>query len=238
MKIKIFIARLFLILFISLLIYSSFKIIMWYKDNINTSSNNNNIKNISKEIIKDDNTVDVDFNSLLQANDEVVGWIKVNNTNIDYPVVKHGDNDYYLNHSFDKSYNSAGWIFMDYRNDVANLDNNTIIYGHGRRDGSMFGSLTKALDREWINNKDNLIINFTTINNRYLFKVFSIYYINTTDDYININYNEELLNTIIKRSIYKLDEDINISDKVLTLSTCYNNSKKLVVHAKLIYKSL
>ena len=62
MKIKIFIARLFLILFISLLIYSSFKIIMWYKDNINTSSNNNNIKNISKEIIKDDNTVDVDFN--------------------------------------------------------------------------------------------------------------------------------------------------------------------------------
>ena len=88
---------------------------------------------------------------------------------------------------------------MDYRNNHNNLDFNTIVYGHGRRDGSMFGSLINTLDKDWKNDKDNLVISLTTLNNSYLFQVFSIYYLDTTDDYININYDNELLNTVINR---------------------------------------
>ena len=192
---------------------------------------------ISKEEIKEDNNINNDFNNLLLENNEVVGWIKINGTNINYPVVKHKDNDFYLTHSFDKNTNEAGWIFMDYRNNHNNLDFNTIIYGHGRKDGSMFGSLFQTLNQEWIKNKEHLIINFITLNHNYLFQIFSIYNIKTTDDYININYDEELVNKIKNRSIYQLDTDIIENDKILTLSTCYNNEKKIVVHAKMIYSN-
>ena len=69
---------------------------------------------------------------LLKENQETVSWITVNGTNINYPVVQHSDNEYYLNHSFDGSENSAGWIFLDYRNNIENTEKNTIIYGHSR----------------------------------------------------------------------------------------------------------
>ena len=219
-------------------IYSLYHIIIWVFDNSSTSKVVNNIKIISEEVINEDNTISINFNNLLQKNNEVVGWIKVKGTNIDYPVLKHSDNQYYLNHSFDNSYNGAGWIFMDYRNDYNVLDFNTIIYGHGRRDGSMFGSLINILDKEWKNDKDNLVISLTTLNNNYLFQIFSIYYLDTTDDYINIDYDDILLNTVINRSIYDFNIGVNTNDKILTLSTCYNNEKKLVVHSKMIKKEV
>ena len=222
-------------IFSILLIYSGYHLIIWALDNNKTNVIVNNIKIISKEEVKEDKTVSINFNSLLLENKEVVGWLKINGTNVDYPVVKHSDNEYYLTHSLNNAENTAGWIFMDKRNNHNNLDFNTIIYGHGRKDGSMFGSLFKTLNKEWISNKDNLIISFTTLNHSYLFQIFSIYYIDTTDDYIQTNYTEEVLQRIINRSIYKLDNNISLNDKILTLSTCYNNEKKLVIHAKLIY---
>ena len=231
--IKFIILRLFLVFSIIIFIYSFYKIIVWFKDNNNTINNVKIIYQIADEKIDEDNTVNVDFNDLLLKNNDVIGWIKVNNTNIDYPVVKGDNNNYYLTHSFDKSYNDAGWIFMDYRNNYDILDNNTIIYGHGRKDGSMFGSLNKVLDSSWYLNKDNYEIMFTTLNNKYKFRVFSIYTINSSD-YIDINYNNELLDTIISRSIYDFNVDVNINDRILTLSTCFNNELKAVVHAKMI----
>lgn len=226
-----------LIIDIILCIYSSYQIIKWNIDNKKTSNIIQKINIISKEETKKDKTISIDFNSLLNINNEVVGWIKVKNTNINYPILKHNDNDYYLTHSFDKSINSAGWIFMDYRNNENNLDNNTIIYGHGRKDGTMFGSLFKVIKKEWYTNKDNLDIDLTTLNNSYTFNIFSIYVINTTDDYININYNEEILNKVVNRSIYNFNTNVDLNDKILTLSTCYNNEKKIVIHAKLIYNN-
>ncbi len=228
----------YIILFISCICctFSAYKILVWRLDNHKTKKIADTIKIISHEEVKEDNTLSVDFNQLLLKNKDVVGWLKVNGTNIDYPVVKYSDNDYYLTHSFDGSYNTAGWIFMDTRNNHYNLDFNTIIYGHGRRDGSMFGSLFKMLDKQWIEGKDTGIISFTTLNHSYLFQIFSIYYINTTDDYIQLFYDEEMLDKVINRSIYQFDQDVTLNDKILTLSTCYNNEKKLVVHAKMINK--
>ena len=78
------------------------------------------------------NMIDVNFQELKNINNEVKGWIQVNGTNVNYPFVQHEDNKFYLTHSIDKSYNSAGWLFLDYRNNIDNMDKNTIIYAHGR----------------------------------------------------------------------------------------------------------
>ena len=82
-----------------------------------------------------------DFDKLKKMNSDIVGYIEVDNTNISYPVVKSSDNSYYLNHSYTKEKNNIGSIFLDYRNDLDNLSKNNIIYGHGRLDNTMFGSL-------------------------------------------------------------------------------------------------
>ena len=88
---------------------------------------------------------ELDFNKLFSVNNETVGWISVPNTSINYPVAKTNDNSFYLNHSFDKSKNTAGWIFADYRNSFNGQDKNIIVYGHNRMDSSMFATL-KNLD--------------------------------------------------------------------------------------------
>ena len=105
---------------IFVLIYSGIKIFKWYKDKTN---NNKIAEQIKSTVIVEDKNEDenkeeytVDFNKLKEQNNETVAWIKVNNTNVEYPVVRATNNSFYLNHSFDKSKNSAGWIFADYKN--------------------------------------------------------------------------------------------------------------------------
>ena len=151
MKIKLL--KIILVIAIISSLYSAYHLMTWSIDNQKTNNIVKKINIISKEEIKEDKTLSIDFNQLLQTNNEVVGWIKINGTKVDYPIVKHNDNSYYLTHSFDKTENEAGWIFMDSRNNHNNLDFNTIIYGHGRRDGSMFGGLFQTLNKEWINNE-------------------------------------------------------------------------------------
>lgn len=114
----------------------------------------------------------VDFTNLLTKNEEVVGWIEIPYTNINYPFVQHSNNSYYLTHSFDHSYNSAGWLFLDYRNEIDPIDMNTIIYAHGRVDGTMFGSLKNVLDDSWLE-KETYIIRVSTLSYNYLFEIFS-----------------------------------------------------------------
>ena len=91
----------------------------------------------------------IDFKLLKEQNNETVGYIKVNNTNIDYVVVQHNDNSYYLKHNFEKSWNNAGWIFADYHNKLDETDKNIVIFGHNTRDNSMFGTLKSTLNEDW-----------------------------------------------------------------------------------------
>lgn len=178
------------------------------------------------------------MNKLKDENSEFVAWIKVNNTNIDYPVVKTSNNSFYLNHSFDKSVNSAWWIFADYKNKFDGTDKNIAIYVHNMRDGSMFGSLKNILNEEWYNNTENMNITFLTENGNYIYKVFSIYKIESEDYYIKTNFKndadyEKFLNIIKNRSIKNFDVKLNVDDKILTLSTCANNNKyRVVLQAK------
>lgn len=226
---------LLLIIFICIMGYSVYNIIVWKIDNNTTESITNTIMEKVEVIEQEDSTIVVDYEPIQPTNDEVVGWLKVNGTKINHPVVKHKDNDYYLTHSFDKSYNRAGWIFMDYRNSGDVLDKNNIIYGHNRKDGNMFGGLKKILDdSSFRQNKNNLIINYNTLTDNYLFQIFSIYIISDTADYISINPSQELIDEFIKRSAHDFGVSVTTDDTLLTLQTCRNSESKLVVHAKLI----
>lgn len=185
------------------------------------------------------NLINVNFNELLAINNETKGWIQVNGTNINYPFVQTSDNDFYLTHSFNKSYNQAGWVFMDYRNDTINYDRNTILYAHGMNNQTMFGSLRNILSSSWYNNTDNHVIKLSTPTENTLWQVFSVYHIETTNDYIQTEFasDEEyqtFLDMLKERSAVEFDTTVNATDKILTLSTCYNSTDKVVMHAKLI----
>ena len=187
------------------------------------------------------NLINVDFNELKQINSNTKGWIQVNGTNINYPFVQAKDNKYYLTHSFDKSYNGAGWVFLDYRNNINQLSKNTIIYAHGRTDKTMFGSLKNILKSGWLNDTNNYVVKLSTETENTLWQVFSVYHIPTTSDYIQVNFssNEEFTNwakMLIDRSSYNFNTSVSENDNVLTLSTCYNDNEKVVLHAKLIKK--
>jgi sortase B len=182
----------------------------------------------------------VDFTSLTKENKDTVGWIIVNNTNVNYPVVQTNDNDYYLSHDFNKKRNSAGWVFADFRDDFDNLSRNTVIYAHGRKDKVMFGSLTNTLNKKWYTNLDNQIIQLSTLKYNTMWQIFAVYKVEAESYYITTDFSsdesyEEFLSTMKSRSIYNFGVDVDKNDKVLTLSTCYNdNGIRLVVQAKLV----
>ena len=185
--------------------------------------------------------INVNFEELKKINSNTKGWLQVNGTNINYPFVQVNDNKYYLTHSFDKSYNGTGWVFLDYRNNINELSKNTIIYAHGRLDKTMFGSLKNILKNGWLNNTENYIIKLSTEKENTLWQVFSVYHIPTTSDYIKVSFNsnEEFTswyNLLLNRSAYNFNTNVSENDSILTLSTCYNNDEKVVLHAKLIKK--
>lgn len=199
------------IILLSILIYSGIKIFKWYKDKTN---NNKIAEQIKSTVIVEEENGD------------------------EYPVVKGTNNSFYLNHCFDKSNNSAGWIFADYRNKFDNTDKNIVIYGHNMRDGSMFGSMLNILNAKWYENEENTNITLYTENEKCMYKVFSIYKIENEDYYIktefkNDNEFEDFIKTLKKRSIKDFNVDVSKDDNILTLSTCANNNKyRVVLHAK------
>lgn len=230
-----------IILFIFLLCSSVTKILLWSNDNkynkklLDEISNYITINNYGEN--SPENKYAVNFSELKNLNKNTVAWLKVNGTEIEFPVVKAKDNDYYLSHSFDKSTNPAGWIFMDYRNKIDGNDKNIIIYGHNRRDGSMFGSLKKILNEEWYNNEENRKIVLATETEECIYEVFSIYKIEKEDYYIQTEFTdyEEFINTIKARSIKDFNMPLDENIQILTLSTCDNDNRyRIVLHAKKI----
>ena len=184
--------------------------------------------------------LNIDFTDLKRENNDTVAWIQVMGTNVDYPVVQTTDNRFYLLHTFDKSFNKAGWIFSDYRNNFKTLNFNSIIYGHGLLNDTMFGSLNKTLTDDWFQNKKNHIIKLTTLDSNMIFQIFSVYTIQKESYYITTYFqNSEkylsFLKTIQKRSIFPFQTSLNTNDRILTLSTCKDDyGKRIVIHAKLI----
>ena len=262
------IAFLFMLVFIGVGVFSGVKVLAWKMDSDNTYAQiemiNDNVvieeveDTESTEIInppEEENTanpywdyikmnlINVDFTNLLSINSDTKGWIQVNGTNINYPFVQTIDNEYYLKRDFNKKNNSAGWVYMDYRNDVENFDRNTILYAHGRLNGTMFGSLKNIFESDWFDDVNNHVIKLSTLTENTLWQVFSVYHIPTTSDYLQTEFcsNEDFLefvNMLEERSQYEFNVEFNESDKILTLSTCYNDQERVVLHAKLIKREV
>ena len=179
--------------------------------------------------------------SLLQLNPETVGWLTVKNTNVDYPVVQATNNKYYLDHNFNFEEDRDGWVYMDYRNNREDLSKNTIIYAHNRYySGVMFGSMYKIRNAGWYNNKENMIVKFDTLYGEHEWRVFSIYRIPKTSDYLQVNFSSdeewnEFINLLKYRSVKDFGVKVGPNDKILTLSTCSSTrDTRLVLHAVMV----
>ncbi len=267
LKILNIILTILLVISICALIYYSYKIFSYHKDTkamekikdeleetvdikeVQEVEEDENVQVVEQEedIKKDNpyydyikmNLIDVDIKELKEKNSDTVGWIQVNGTNINYPFVQTKDNKYYLTHDLNKNYNSAGWVFLDYRNNIKKLDKNTIIYAHARLNKTMFGSLKNILKSDWYKNKNNYVVKLSTENQNTLWQVFSVYHIPETSDYIQVKFSSDtefktFVDKLQKRSVYKFDTTVSGSDKILTLSTCYGETERMVMHAKLI----
>ena len=187
------------------------------------------------------------FLGLLERNDDLVGWIHVNDA-IDYPVVwLDDDNDFYMNHDFDGNYSDSGWIFLDKRNGSEMLDDHLLIYGHNMRRGDMFGDLDLYREREYV--LDNPIIELQSIwdaepRKYVLVSLFDASMNKSHNTYIKItNFNfetpeakQEYIDAVCRRSFIDLPCDATSDDQLVTLVTCsysYPNGRFLVVAREL-----
>lgn len=184
----------------------------------------------------DDKTIDnyrKDYN-----NQDIIGELVIANSNFKEIVVQTNDNEFYLDHSVDKTYNRLGSIFMDYRNMVD--DRKIIIYGHNSEDiYTEFNLLENYLNFDYY--REHQDIYFKTINNNYHYKVFSVFIVINDYRYINLNFSDDEYNKHLKylkeQSVYDTYIDVNDNDEIIVLQTCYfqpKNSYLVVVGKKLI----
>lgn len=179
----------------------------------------------------------IDWKNLKEINSDTVGWIYIPGTIIDYPVVQGKDNEHYLTHTFQANDNRLGAIFMDSLNDKEINDDNTIIYGHHMRDGSMFKAITEYKKQEFYD--EHKFIYFYTPTQTLKIQVFSSFTSNAEDPYTTIimaNKKIELLNKFVSRSNINTDVQIIEEDKIFSLSTCtydYDDAR-FVVQGKIV----
>ena len=241
---------------ISFLIFGGLSLNIWNKDNNKTKKLEASIiKNVdidevktNKEsflaeedydLYKDIRSLKVDFNKLNKMNSDTKGWVYLSGTTVNYPFVQSNDNDYYLNHDFNKKPNQKGWVFLDFRNNVNGNDKNTILYAHGLINEKMFGGMRNVFKKDWLKNKNNHIIKLTTKSSKQLWRVFSIYKTKPEEYYITTDFNSDneynkFIDIIKGRSEYNFNTNVSINDRILTLSSCYSKGIRMVVHAKLI----
>lgn len=164
----------------------------------------------------------VDFNSLLERNKDVVGWLYVEDTPINYPIVQASDNNYYLRRLLDGSYNIAGSIFMDYKNSPDVTDLNTIVYGHNLKNGTMFSNLKDYGSQEYYENHP--VMHLLTPQGSHVIQLIGGYQTNIYSNiYKTLKTEEELFDLydeIIKLSTFKANISLNQGDRLITLSTC------------------
>ncbi|MDM5327526.1 class B sortase [Neobacillus sp. CF12] len=192
-----------------------------------------------------DNEIRTQIEQLAKVNRDIKGWIRIENTLVNYPVVQTDDNSFYLEHDAGKNKNRYGTIFIDEINDVSNPEKlqgqNIILYGHHMKNGdeSMFGSLERFREYEFFTANDS--INFNLFPESYKFQVFGVYLVNQDFDYRNTRLGTELdiknlLNRLKNEQIQFREVTLTPNDTILTLSTCAYDFEdaRLVIMAKLI----
>ena len=185
--------------------------------------------------------VSIDFDSLRSINEDVIGWIYMEALpEISYPVVQGEDNNFYLHQTYEKNYNFAGTLFIDYENSSDFNDCNTLVYGHNMKNGSMFGHLKKFAEDQNVYNKSKYFWILTPDKN-YRYEIISAYTTGVDSDTYTLfkGPGEEFqryLETIKGYSEISTDPgELTIKDKIVTLSTCTGNeSTRFVVQGRRI----
>ena len=211
----------------------------------NTKASKNK-KNVKKKIDPADLTVLKKYKELYKQNKDLAGWLSIEGTVINYPVMqtKKKNADFYLHHDFEKKESDHGTLFVDARNDYVNRDTNLIIYGHNMRDGTMFGGLKSFMDQEYFKNHQKLV--FDTIYEKAEYRIVAVCLskVNYQDDhtfryynFLNASNKEEFqafLANIQQLTVFDQKIDISYGDELLTLSTCnsYVQDGRLFLIAK------
>lgn len=179
------------------------------------------------------------FIPLLETNPEVIGWITITDTPINYPMVQHSDNQYYLNYDSSNSPSIYGSIYIDYRNNSDLNNKNTLIYGHNMNNGSMFHALVNYKDQAFFENHPYIYI--SNLYETFTYEVFAVYVVDADYETISVNYENDtdFLNYISEcksRSLFAKDIALTASDQIVTLVTCsYElNNARTIVQAKRI----
>ena len=177
----------------------------------------------------------VDFDALTRINPQVVGWICIQGTNINYPIVQADDNSRYLNRLFDGTPNGAGSIFLDYRNDSGLSDRNSILYGHHMKNGTMFQQITCYKDQSFYEAHPTALV--MTPHGNYTLEFIAGYVtgLNTQAWKLEFGSEEEFthwLEEAVARSTFAATTDITPGDRVMTLSTCtyeYDDARYVLI---------
>lgn len=185
-----------------------------------------------------------DYKDLSDINADLIAWLKIPNTVIDYPIVRNPNDEYYMTHNFEKRENDGGTIFAESVIKNPFEDENTILHGHNMRDGSMFAALNKYKEEDFFKNNNNIYI--STKNVSYTYQVFSAYVEKVSSEPYKYSFpsNEdyvEFLRELKNKSMFYTDEyNLTEKDKIITLSTCSYEvtDGRLLVHARLIDKDV
>lgn len=218
----------FIVIFLIIIsiVISSYCLILIIKDMKEKETNESDLIELENTIIEEteDNKI-IDWNDLKSINEDIVAWIEIENTPVNYPILKDNNNLYYLKHNFNKKYNSNGSIFTLNKDFIQ--DDEVIIYGHNMRNKTMFSILGNYLNTNFL--KEHQIMKIYTENKNYVATIFSCYSIGVNEESNNIRklcYEDRI-------SYYKTKSNIdteNIEDtgKIIKLSTCsYINAKTM-----------
>lgn len=218
----------FIVIFLIIIsiVISSYCLILIIKDMKEKETNESDLIELENTIIEEteDNKI-IDWNDLKSINEDIVAWIEIENTPVNYPILKDNNNLYYLKLNFNKKYNSNGSIFTLNKDFIQ--DDEVIIYGHNMRNKTMFSILGNYLNTNFL--KEHQIMKIYTENKNYVATIFSCYSIGVNEESNNIRklcYEDRI-------SYYKTKSNIdteNIEDtgKIIKLSTCsYINAKTM-----------
>lgn len=186
--------------------------------------------------------------AVFSENSDVAGWLTIDGTAVDFPIVQKNNNKYYLsNHN---AYNKSahyGTPFLDYRCNKSELSKNTVIYGHHMKNGSQFGLLELFSKADYC--KKHPVIRYETINGSHIFKIYAVFYTTTQGssdngfvfDYYNPDMSDDnfegYIQLVNQYALYTTDAMLSKTDKIITLSTCayvYNNLKKGKVDTRFV----
>lgn len=228
------VTKIIFILFIIIFIYG-IGYLTYYLYNKNNNKDNqeilNNIKIDESKITENKTERMLQLEELQKENEEIIGWLEIEGTNINYPVLQTSDNDYYLTHNYKKEKASTGSLFLDKDFDLINGSSNYLIYGHRNKNGLMFEDLMKYAKEDFY--KEHTKVRFTTNKEDGIYEILAVFYSrvyykseqNVFRYYYFVNANNEeeyndFVNNAKKVSLYDTGITASFGDQLLTLSTC------------------